>query len=201
MKKEDTPKRSSRRKVTVDFSEPWLQPNVSVGAWERLHNDVAAELTAAVSPYTGKDAALLLGFLDIANFILKNTTGIGSNIRLAECQVGELSKETIRTFYALMLTLLAYHYGRLIPKNAGKMLDAVIAVTGDTITVRTFVEELETCKDHQDGEFSSVRAGRKLWERVSVLLRVKNAEANVTGRIYYQTAPAQDLMFIMEKQS
>jgi hypothetical protein len=185
----------------VDFTEPWLLEAPSVGNWEHFHNEVAEELAAAVQRHAGKEGKLLSGFLEIANFMLKNTTGIGSNIRLAECEVSGLPKEAIYKYYTWVLTLLAFHGGRLLPQKAQSLMNAVIAVSGDAVTCRAFVEELEACKDHQDGEFSSVRAGRKLWEHVAQLLCIKNAESNVTGRIYYQTAPAQDLLFVLEKDS
>jgi hypothetical protein len=196
------PKRSFRRKVTVHLSAPAEadQPALAAaGSWERLHNETLAEFSAALESVTGNDGQLLRGFLEIANFMLKNTTGIGSNICLAECRLTRLQKKDIREFYTLVLSLLAYHLGRMLPKKAEPIWNAVVALSGDPDTCQAFARELETCKDHEDGEFSSIRAGRKLWERVSRLLQIKDAETNVAGRIYYQTAPGQDLVFIMEQ--
>jgi hypothetical protein len=187
----------------LNFTTPADSPETPVsyasGAWEREHNEVVAELNAALARYEGNHGKLLRGFVEIANIMLKNTTGIGSNICLAECRVDGLKKKDIRKYYTLVLTLLAYHLGRMLPKKARSIWDVVVEISGDDETCRAFARDLETCKDHEDGEFSSIRAGRKLWERVSQLLQIKDAETNVTGRIYYQTAPGQDLVFIMEQ--
>jgi hypothetical protein len=203
MFKENHPRHSSRRKVAVDFSVPSeLAPAAEqpvTGNWERFHNEALAELTAAAASCSGKEGKLLKGFLEIANFMLKNTTGIGSNSCLAQCRLANLQKKDIREYYTLVLALLGYHLGRMLPKKAKSVWDAVVAVSGDAETCRAFAQELETCKDHEDGEFSSIRAGRKLWERVSKLLQVKDADTNAPGRIYYQTAPGQDLVFILEQ--
>ncbi|NTV51685.1 MAG: hypothetical protein HGA76_01540 [Candidatus Firestonebacteria bacterium] len=202
MTEDKPPKRYSRPKVTVNYSasEPSKNSEQAVPeSWERLHNEAMTELAAGLERYRGDDAKLLKGFLEIANFMLKNTTGIGSNICLAECRLGSLQKKDIREYYTLVLTLLAYHLGRMLPKKAQSVWDAVSDITGDPETCRAFARELETCHDHEDGEFSSIRAGRKLWEHAAKLLRVKDAVNNVTGRIYYQTAPGQDLVYIMEQ--
>jgi hypothetical protein len=201
MPEENQPKPARRSKVTLNFPAPAVAAEglLDRGAWERLHNEVAAELNVSLEPYAGDDHKLLQGFLEIANFMLKNTTGIGSNICLAECRLESLQKKDIRKYYTLVLALLAYHLGRMLPKKAQWIWEAVLAISGDAATCEAFARELETCKDHEDGEFSSIRAGRKLWEHVSELLHVQGAQTNVTGRIYYQTAPGQDLVFIMEQ--
>jgi hypothetical protein len=159
------------------------------------------ELSAAVRRQPAKDQKLLKGFLEIADFMLKNTTGIGSNIHLAECRLADLGKPEIHQYYTLVLALLAFHLGCLLPAQAQGVWEAVLQVTGDAGTCEAFARELEACKDHEDGTFSQVRAGRKLWERAARLLGVPDAEKNVPGRFYYQTAPGQDLIFILENQA
>jgi len=190
------PKASSPR---VRIEEPVSQQLQVLERFSRLHNQVAEEFTARAQRLPATDARLLKGFIEIANFMLKNTCGVGSNIQLAECRLEDLDPNTLRKYYTLMLTLLGYHFNQMLPAKKKSMWDQILRVTDDRQTCEDFARELEACRDHQDGTYSSVRGGRKLWERVGVLLNIIRPEENTTARIYYQTAPAQDLVFMVEQ--
>lgn len=167
--------------------------------WSRLHNEVMDELTAKAERFPDTDARLLKGFLEIANFMLKNTCGVGSNIRLAECRIEDIDKDKIRKYYTLVLSTLAFHFGQLLPNRREAIWSKLVALCGDEDSCRELACELKSCRDHQGGDFSPVRSGRRLWERTAELLGVKHAETNTPARIYYQTAPGQDLIYLVEQ--
>ncbi|MBN1595374.1 hypothetical protein JW933_05545 [candidate division FCPU426 bacterium] len=165
----------------------------------QLQNTVAKEFEARISsqpPYLKK---LFKGFLEIADFMLKNTTGVGSNFELAECDVARISREDIRRYYQLTLVLLTYHCGCLLPDYREKTWKQAVKLAGDMELCRQFKNELETCVDHESGGFSPVQAGHKLWEQAQALMHVQPSGKNSTARIYYQTAPGQNLIFVVEK--
>jgi hypothetical protein len=192
-----------RRRVFVQAGlTPDLRQDLALTQrWTRLHNEVHEELKQRAVACGGRKTKLLQGFLEIANFILKNTCGVGSNFKLANCRLQELESAEIRKYYTLMLTLLAFHFGQLLPDMRELAWRLIQDLTGDADLMAAFSSELEDCKDHQDGSFSPVRAGRKLWARVAEVLHIAAPEENVTARIYYQTAPGQDLIFLAEKAS
>lgn len=165
----------------------------------RQHNEVMEALSSQARQLPGILPRLFAGFLEIANFMLKNTCGLGSNFKLADCLIAELSGEDIRQYYALVLTILGFHFGTLMPSKRELVWKTATALSGYPDLCREFAVELEECRDHQDKTYSQVRAGRKLWERAARLLRISQPEKNTTARIYYQTAPGQDLVFITEK--
>ncbi len=191
--------RKSRRPGRVDITtDPGREIEIAQ-RWTRLHNEVAEDLNALANYYGGHEGKLLRGFLEIANFILKNTCGVGSNFKLADCRLADIDQPRIRKYYTFMLTLLAYHFGQLLPAKREAIWKLVLEITGDPESATAFGRELEECKDHQDGTFSPVRAGRKLWAHVAEVLYADAPEENATARIYYQTAPGQDLIFLVEK--
>jgi hypothetical protein len=167
--------------------------------WNRQHNEVMDELLMQALKFPDADAKLLTGLLEITNFMLKNTCGVGSNIKLADCDLARIEPRNIRKYYALVLAALACHFGQLLPQRKEALWQQVTSLCAEPELCRELAAELESCRDHQDGVYSPVRAGRRLWERVADLLCVKSAETNVTARIYYQTAPGQDLVYLVEE--
>jgi hypothetical protein len=167
--------------------------------WSQWHNAVSDDLKARVDKFPDPWTRLMSGFIEIANFMLKNTCGVGSNFKLAECGLATIQKPAIHRFYTLVMTELTYHFGELLPKRKAEVWPLLRDLADDPQLCDAFSRELEECRDHEDGTFSSVRAGRKLWERVAQLLHAQDPESNVTARIYYQTAPGQDLVYLVEQ--
>jgi hypothetical protein len=188
------------QEVQVNFIPPGKAVVPESGAWISLQNSVMDELLERTMRKTTEDQKLILDFLEIADFMLKNTTGTGSHIHLADCDLNGLGLQEIRKYFTLVLALLGFHAGQLLPEKARTLWELVKQVTNDPETCEALARELETCRD-QDGEFSPIRAGRKLWEHAASLLKIHDAESNAPGRFYYQTAPAQDLVFILENMS
>jgi hypothetical protein len=167
--------------------------------WSRWHNQVAEALRARLAGRAEPETRLLTGFLEIANFMLKNTCGVGSNFKLAECRLDLIESPAIHRYYTLVLTALAHHFGQLLPNKKAPVWECVRLLADDPEVCEALARELEECRDHQDGSYSPIRAGRKLWERVAEVLRVTDPLANDTARIYYQTAPGQDLVYLVEQ--
>ncbi len=151
------------------------------------------------SHQAGKElAGILSDMVEIADIILKNTCGIGSAFKLAECDLTLMTVENIERFISLVLIQLAYQYGQLIPQEKGQMTAAIQQLLDQDELLQTWTDQLAQCQDHEDGQFSPVRAGRLLWETAGGLFAVKDWQTNTTARIYYQTAPSQDLIYSIE---
>jgi hypothetical protein len=167
--------------------------------WSRWHNQVSEALRGKLTGCPEAEVRLLTGFLEIANFMLKNTCGVGSNFKLAECRLDTIESAAIHRYYTLVLTTLAHHFGTLLPHKKAAIWECVRLLADDPEVCEGLARELEACRDHQDGSYSPIRAGRKLWERVAEVLHVRDPQANDTARIYYQTAPGQDLVYLVEQ--
>jgi hypothetical protein len=167
----------------------------------QMQNTVAEELRGTLKTEPKQIANLFSGLLEIADFMLKNTTGVGSNFQLAECDVSKISRDDVMDYYKHIFILLGYHFGRLVPQYQESVWKKVIALTQDPELCVGFSRELETCLDHENGDFSPVQAGHKLWERAQKTLHVVETIKNNTARIYYQTAPGQNLIYIVERGS
>jgi len=177
---------------------PWSDLQVKE-QWTRWHNEVMDEMAARAAQHPENEARLLKGFLEIASIMLKNTCGVGSNFKLAECDIADIDKDAIRKYFTLVLSALGHHFCQLLPNKKDQVWDMILTLCSDPDTCRDLSGELDECRDHQSGDFSAVRAGRRLWERTAELLHVRNPGANVTARIYYQTAPGQDLIYLVEQ--
>lgn len=186
-------------KVPHDLPLPGHHDLQEAEHWSRLHNAVLESLTARAKETGGMDSRLLEGLLEIAEIMLKNTCGVGSNIRLAECELAAITEDNIRRFYTQVLATLAFHFGTLLPNRREAIWDEIRILCADADSCAELAHELEECRDHECGDFSPVRAGRKLWEHAAGLLHVRHADTNVTARIYYQTAPGQDLVYLVEQ--
>ncbi len=188
--------------------EPWLdpipaaEPDAGLADAARLThwiNQVDELLHAKLAGRPQPETRMLAGFLEIANFMLKNTCGVGSNFKLAVCSLNDVERDGIHRYYTLVLTALAHHFGQLLPHKKAAIWDCVLALADDPEVCEALARELEECRDHQDGNFSPVRAGRRLWARVAEVLHVSDPQTNDTARIYYQTAPGQDLVYLVEQ--
>ncbi len=161
-------------------------------------NEVAQALKARSRDVEPSLQALISDMVEIAGVILKNTCGIGSAFKLADCDLTLMTGENINRFYTLALTQLAYHYSQLIPLEKTRITEALSKIVGGDAFVQDWTEKLAQCQDHEDGQYSAVRGGRLLWETIATLFAIKNWETNTTARIYYQTAPSQDLIYSIE---
>ncbi len=164
-----------------------------------LQEQIAQDLSRAAKKNPEVVSRLIDGFLEIADFMFKNTCGVGSSYRLAECEVGKISAQDIQQYYKLLLVVLAYHFSRLNTSHRETVWDAVVELTGDRGFCESFSEKLESCLDHENGDFSPVKAGHHLWQQVRESMHVLNSDVNTAARIYYQTAPGQNLLFIVEQ--
>lgn len=161
-------------------------------------NDIEAELKEVCRQFEPAQTDLLSGMIEIGEVILKNTSGIGSNFKLAECDLNVMTEATIRRFFSHVLSVLGYHFGQLVPDDRELIWSCVSKLLDDPDVGQSWQQKLSKCLDHQDGHYSLVRGGRLLWEEVARLLHIKEWETNTTARIYYQTALAQDLIYVME---
>lgn len=167
--------------------------------WTHCLNQVDELLRAKLAGRPEPETRMLAGFLEIANFMLKNTCGVGSNFKLAVCSLSDVGSAGIHRYYTLVLTALAYHFGQLLPHKKDAIWDCVRALADDPKVCETLASEFEECRDHQDGSYSPVRAGRRLWVHAAAVLHVNDPLNNDTARIYYQTAPGQDLVYLVEQ--
>jgi len=196
-------KHSAKKKIrtNVPESDPWEGREELRQKEDLIHlqKSVADELRESVKQQSTAVVRLFDGFLEIADFMFKNTCGVGSNFQLAECDLTQITRYDISTYYKYMLILLAHHFGQLVPYYQETVWQQVVTSTQDPELCRQFSKALETCVDHENGGFSPVQAGRKLWRHVQKLLHVKDTVKNSMVRIYYQTAPGQNLIYIVEQ--
>jgi len=164
----------------------------------QLQNKVENSLKRKLETVESDLGALLAGMIEIAGVIFKNTCGIGSNFKLAECDLKVLTQENIRRFFSHVLVVLGYHFGQIVPQDRKQMQAAFLSLLGEPGIVKEWSRKLTSCLDGEMQEYSPVKAGRLLWEEVCRLFEIQNGEENNTARIYYQTALVQDLIYIME---
>ncbi|MEW6516973.1 MAG: hypothetical protein AB1439_08720 [candidate division FCPU426 bacterium] len=197
------PKRPVKKKIVLQQpdDEPWLNPD-EIKRREDIIRDqrqVAAEFIQAAHRQPKIISKLLLGLLEIVDFMFKNTCGVGSSYRLTTCRLEALTQDDIRGYYRLLLTALAYHFRTLMPKTGESLWQAAVAMTGDPAGCEEISRELAACLDQTDGSYSPVQAGHRLWQRVRGIMHVEEDREDPTARIYYQTAPGQNLLFVVER--
>jgi len=188
-------------KTNVPSQEPWEGRETLKRKDDLLHlqKSVAQHFLDATKGSSKVVKNIFAGFLEIADFMFKNTCGVGSNFKLAECAITEISRENIFQYYKVLVVLLGYHFGCLVPKHQQAVWEAVLSTTQDRDFCESFSKTLAECIDHENAGFSPVQAGHKFWQQTCDLLCVQDQAINPTGRIYYQTAPGQNLIYIVEQ--
>lgn len=161
-------------------------------------NQIKSMLKERSGQFESSIAELLSNMVEIADIILKNTCGVGSNFKLAECDLSLMSAENIKLFFDYVLAVLGYYFGQLIPQEREVVWQSVQKMIDDKKNCQFWIKKLSDCLDHESGNYSPVRAGRLLWEKVAGLFAVQDWENNTTARIYYQTALGQDLVYVIE---
>jgi len=196
------PKRPVKKKLEMlqPDDDPWLSPEELKRRENILlmQRQVAASFLQAAHRRPKVMSKLLLGLLEIVDFMFKNTCGVASSYRLTQCRLEDITLEDIRNYYRLLLTALAHHLRSLLPKTGGELWQVVAEMTGDPSRAEEFGRQLAACVDQSDGSYSPVQAGHLLWQRVREVMHVIGTEQDQTARVYYQTAPGQNLLFVVE---
>lgn len=197
------PKRPAKKKTEIlqPDDDPWLSPEELQRRENVLHlqRQVAAAFIQAARRQPKVMSKLLLGLLEIVDFMFKNTCGVASTYRLTQCQLEAITLENVRQYYRLLMTALAYHLRTLMPRTGGEAWKVVVEMSGDPAQCEAFGQQLAACVDQSDGSYSPVQAGHQLWQQVREAMHVIGTEQDQTARIYYQTAPGQNLLFVVER--
>jgi hypothetical protein len=196
------PKRPIKKRLPMPLpdDEPWLSPEELKRRENILHlqRQVAASFMQAAHRQPKVMSKLLLGLLEIVDFMFKNTCGVASSYRLTQCRLEAITLEDVRKYYHLLMTALAHHLRTLLPKTGGEVWKVVAEMTGNPAQCEEFGRQLSACVDQSDGSYSPVQAGHLLWQQVREVMHVVGTEQDLTARIYYQTAPGQNLLFVVE---
>jgi hypothetical protein len=196
-------KRPTKKDIhtNVPGIEPWEGRDELLQKEGLIHiqQAVADELRRNLDPEPGASKNLFANFLEIAEFMLRNTCGVGSNFKLAECDISRITHKDVKIYYTCMLVLLTYYFGRLVPNQQEYAWQQVIKMTQEPELCREFSQQLESCVDPESDEFVSLQAGQALWQRAREVLHVQESSKNSTARIYYQTAPGQNLIYVVEQ--
>lgn len=196
------PKRPVKKKLEMlqPDDDPWLSPEELKRRETILlmQRQVAAAFLQAAHRQPKVMSKLLLGLLEIVDFMFKNTCGVASSYRLTQCRLEEFTLEDVKNYYRLLMTALAHHLRSLLPKTGGELWKVVAEMTGDPARAEEFGRQLAACVDQSDGSYSPVQAGHLLWQRVREIMHVIGTEQDLTARVYYQTAPGQNLLYVIE---
>jgi hypothetical protein len=165
----------------------------------QMQNQISSQLLQVLDTKSAMLKRLFMGFLEIADFMFKNTCGVGSNYQLAQCNLANIQIEDVLNYYHLILLFMAFHFKQLVPEKAGVVWEITMELAGSSPLDRQFIQDLEKCQELSTHQFSPVQAGRKLWENTKKLLHIKSESKSSAGKIYYQTAPGQNLIYMVEQ--